>query len=237
MSLETLTAPLEIKLAGSTDTGEFEGYGAFFGNVDAHGDAIEPGAFAATLAARKAQGRPPVPMHFNHGSALFGGESAVGVWRDMSEDAKGLRVRGRISGMNTDRGRYYFERVKDGAISGLSIGFRIPQGGSTPGPKGGPQRVIKAIDLVEVSIVDDPANTLARVDAVKLAGIADLEELLRRGGLSKAAARRVAAGGWPALSGDPDPDLSEARQKAAATVAELQGVLTQHLSELKGLSR
>jgi len=31
------------------DQGRVEGYGAFFGNVDSHGDAIDRGAFHKTL--------------------------------------------------------------------------------------------------------------------------------------------------------------------------------------------
>ncbi|MBW4980833.1 hypothetical protein KZZ05_21395, partial [Marinobacter adhaerens] len=64
MHPDIIVAPLELKFAGSPDAGEFEGYGAFFGNTDLHGDRILPGAFAATLAERKAAGGS-VPMHVN----------------------------------------------------------------------------------------------------------------------------------------------------------------------------
>jgi HK97 family phage prohead protease len=164
-----IVAPLELKFAGSPDAGEFEGYGAVFGNVDQHGDRILPGAFAATLAERKLAGGI-VPMHVNHGLPQLGGQRAVGVWTDLAEDARGLRAKGRISGMNTDAGRNLFERVKDGAFPGLSIGYRVAAGGAIYGTKAGePRRSLKAIHLGELSLVDTPSNGLALIDAVKTA--------------------------------------------------------------------
>ncbi len=232
MQLETLSAPLEIKLAGSTDAGEFEGYGSFFGNRDSHGDVIVAGAFAGSLEERKAQGRGLPAMHFNHGLPEVGGERGVGVWKAMSEDSKGLHVRGRLSGMSTDRGRYLYERVKDGAIAGLSIGYRVAPNGAVFGKgKGEPKRILKALHLFEVSLVDEPSNAMARVDGVKLAAIGDLEDLLRRGGLSKAAARTLAAGGWPALTGEAPPDTDGPAMRA------LLDALDTNLADLKGMSR
>lgn len=169
MHTRIAVAPLDLKVAGSPDLGEFEGYGAFFGNVDLHGDRILPGAFAASLAETKAAGRP-IPMHVNHGLPALGGQRAVGVWTETAEDERGLRVKGRISGMNTDAGRNLFERVKDGAFPGLSIGYRVPTGGARYGTKAGePRRTLKAIQLHEVSLVDTPSNGAALIDGVKTA--------------------------------------------------------------------
>ena len=236
MALETLSAPLEIKLASNTDSGEFSGYGSFFGNTDRHGDVVHPGAFRATLEERKARGWGLPPMHFNHGLPEMGGERAIGVWSEMTEDTKGLRVRGRISGMNTDRGRHYYERLKDGAIGGMSIGFAVrPNGAEFVKGIGGSRRNLKAVNLAEVSIVDEPSNTLARVEAVKLAGPGHLETLLRRGGLSKAAAHQIVAGGWPALAGDLDPYPEPDDGRRAAAAEAFARLLDRQTNELKGL--
>ena len=169
MHTNIIVVPLELKFAGSPDAGEFEGYGAVFGNIDQHGDRILPGAFTATLAERKLAGGT-VPMHVNHGLPQLGGQRAVGIWTDLAEDGKGLRAKGRISGMNTDAGRNLFERVKDGAFPGLSIGYRVAPGGAIYGTKAGePRRSLKAVHLGEISLVDTPSNGLALVDAVKSA--------------------------------------------------------------------
>lgn len=156
----------EAKFAAGPAEGVFSGYGAMFGNIDSHGDVIEPGAFADSLGERKASGRN-VPMHLMH--RVFGGDGLpVGVWTAVEEDAKGLRVEGKISGMNTDRGRHLFELVKDGGLAGLSIGFKVRQGGAVYGTKAGqPKRTLRKLDLKEISLVDDPSNALTRVNEIK----------------------------------------------------------------------
>jgi len=159
---EYLAAAFEWKFAPDAKEGSFEGYGSVFGHQDAHGDIVLPGAFAETLAERKAQGRS-IPMHVMHG--ILGGDGLpVGVWEDASEDAHGLHLRGRLSSMDTDYGRRLYGLVKDGALGGLSIGFSLRKNGATFGtdPKGS-RRQIKAVNLHEVSLVDDPSNALARV--------------------------------------------------------------------------
>jgi HK97 family phage prohead protease len=168
--MDIYCAPLEVKFADGAPEGVFSGYGAVFGNVDAHGDVIQPGAFTDSIAERKAQGRA-VPMHLMH--RVYGGDGLpVGVWTDLSEDSKGLKVTGKISGMNTDAGRLLFERVKDGALGGLSIGYKVRPNGATYGKKAGePKRSLKALDLKEISLVDDPSNALSRVDEMKRLGL------------------------------------------------------------------
>lgn len=167
--MNTVTASLELKFAANADLGEFEGYGAVFGNVDLHGDVIAPGAFKTSLAEQAAAGRR-VPMHVNHGLQVLGGQRAVGVWSEIAEDGKGLRVKGKVSGMNTDAGRNLYERVRDGAFPGLSIGYNVAAGGASYGKVAGePKRTLKTVHLHEVSLVDAPSNGAALIDGIKTA--------------------------------------------------------------------
>jgi HK97 family phage prohead protease len=172
-SLETTSdyAFTEAKFAAGDSEGTFSGYGAIFGNIDAHGDMIVPGAFADSLTERKAAGRQ-VPMHLMH--RLFGGDGLpVGIWTTVQEDDKGLKVEGKISGMDTDYGRRIYGLVKDGALGGLSIGYKVRTNGATYGKKAGePKRTLKALSLHEISLVDDPSNALTRVDEIKAAALA-----------------------------------------------------------------
>lgn len=244
---EFLAAPLELKAIGGTDEGTFSGYGAVFGNVDVIGDKILPGAFADTLAERKLSGRP-LPMHFNHGLPDVGGERAIGVWRVVEEDNAGLRVEGKISGMGTDRGRFYFERLRDGAISGLSIGFKAKSVayGRTGAP-GEARRTISALSLAEVSIVDDPANPHARISGVKsgaVAMLARLDEIKSRFavgeplelrefeaalrdafGLSRAQAVTIAAHGYKALARESESGGEALPPAVKSAVESLDAVL------------
>lgn len=169
--LQIFSAPFQFKLAAGTagETGQVEGYGSIFGNTDSHNDIILPGAFQQSLSERKAQGRT-LPMHVMHG--FYGGDGLpVGVWNNVQEDSKGLHMQGKISGINTDAGRLLYERVKDGALGGLSIGYSVPEGGSekVSSPQG-PVRHIKQVNLHEVSLVDDPSNPLSRVSELKRMG-------------------------------------------------------------------
>ncbi len=210
MHADFYTTTIQFKFSDKPETGEFEGYGAVFGNQDAHGDVIQPGAFAASLADLARLGRR-VPMHLNHGLPEMAGRRGVGVWQDVAEDAKGLRVKGKISGMNTDAGRLLYEQVKDGAFPGLSIGYRVKPGGAIVGKlPSEPPRRLTSLDLHEISLVDSPANPEAQVTSVKtLANRAELESMLREGGLPRAAARKIASAGWAAFSGDakePEPE-------------------------------
>jgi HK97 family phage prohead protease len=160
--IDVVSAPLELKSVGAEASGEFAGYGAVFGNIDQAGDLIQPGAFAKTIAS----GRLP-HMHLQHGIKQLGGAQYVGKWTAIAEDSHGLVVEGKIAGMGTDRGRYLFEQIRDGIFGGLSIGFRVAQGGMELGPKGGPRRIIKTADVVEVSLVSDPCNTEAQIREIK----------------------------------------------------------------------
>lgn len=161
---------IEIKLASDdfdAKTGEFAGYGAIFGNVDSYGDVIAKGAFKTTLREWEERGKLP-PMLLQHGGwgASVDDMLPVGQWLEMEENAKGLKVKGKLFALGTERGQYVYEGMKSGELDGLSIGFRVKK--FTMGTKPSePRRTLEEIDLMEVSIVTFPANGKARVSAVK----------------------------------------------------------------------
>ncbi len=236
MNFGCIGTPFEFKFLDekSSAPGTFEGYGAVFGNMDSHGDVIEPGAFGASLTARKASSRPLPPMYKQHGM-VGDGRDPVGVWEAMSEDASGLHVKGRLVGLDTERGKFTYAQAKEGALGGLSIGYRVMPNGSRKGSGriGEPSRFLKAVHLSEVSLVDDPSNAFARMGMIKSAfdgdslaeeikTIRDFEDFLRDAGFSNAAAKAIAAGGFKAK---PDPrdedgigDLIRERMEALATL-------------------
>lgn len=194
---------VEIKLAPSESGAEsmtFTGYGAVFGNVDAYGDVIEPGAFAAYLSDAHA-GRQPWPsMLSQHGGWGLTAEdmTPIGSWLDLAEDGKGLKVEGRLA--DTQRGRDLHTLMKmqpRPAIDGLSIGY-IPKEWEPRSKPEDPRRRLKRIDLVEISPVTFPANRLARVGDVKslddLSRISEVESYLREaGGFSRSEAKLLVA--------------------------------------------
>lgn len=216
MDYGCIGAPFEVKFAEEGGkTGSFEGYGAVFGNMDSHGDVIEPGAFAASLLGRLKAGRRLPPMYMNHGAALGNPHEPIGVWEAMSEDTNGLNVKGRLIGLDTEKGKWNYAQMRDGAMQGLSIGYSVPPHGSKAGSgkAGEPRRHLKTINLREVSLVDDPSNPAALVYFMKSrwSGICladeiktprDFEQHLRDVGYSNAAAKAITAGGFKQR---PDP--------------------------------
>lgn len=209
--------PLRAKFAGGTE-GIIEGLASTYSEVpDAYGDVIAPGAFAQSLAAHKAAGTLPV-MLWSHRS-----DEPIGHWLEMVETPAGLAVRGQLN-LKTERGRQAFEHVDAKDVTGLSIGFSIPDGGRKSNSNG--TATLTAVTLEEVSVVALPANRGARITGVKsLASRAELEDLLRGTGLPGGAVKKVVAGGWPALSGsepDPEPNTDEIhrllRQVSAGTL-------------------
>ena len=175
-------ADCEIKVA--KDNGTFEGYASVFGGNDSYNDTIEQGAFASTLDGRK---RMPL-MLYGHNPGRV-----IGKWLHLAEDSKGLVAEGEFTPGHSDAENAYAS-MKHGAIDGLSIGFRIPKGGADEKEDGG--RIIKAVDLVEISVVTMPADDAARVSIVKedldvITSMRDAEMLLRDSGFSRAVAQTL----------------------------------------------
>ncbi len=136
-----------------------EGYASLFGEADLNGDVVERGAFAASLIRTGSSG---VRMLFQHDA-----NEPIGVWDEMREDSRGLFVRGRIL-KTAPRGKATASLIAQGAVDGLSIGFRTRRFA----PRTGEGRTLLEIDLWEVSIVTFPMLPQARLRIVKPALLA-----------------------------------------------------------------
>jgi uncharacterized protein len=207
------TRAVRLEIRAVDDEGAIEGYGSVFGVEDDYGDVVAPGAFAASLKAHKAAGTMPA-MLWQHRS-----DEPCGVWTGMEEDARGLKVMGRLV-LESQRGREAHALLKAGALTGMSIGFMSKEWSYDRDTE---IRTLTGIDLWEVSLVTFPANGAARVTDVKsteaaIAGfskLSDFEDHLREADapMSKAAARafvsRLAA-------------LVDERREAAQSTAKAQ---------------
>lgn len=164
--------------------GFFSGYASVFGLVDSYGDTIAPGAYSKTLQNRDR----PIQLRWNH----YGG--VVGKWLTLREDEKGLYVEGELTpGHSVAQDAYAL--MKHGAVNGLSIGYRPIEAEQ----KDDGTRLLKQIDLVEISIVETPADAAALIGDVKSAidgavSLKEIEALLRdAGGFSRADACALVA--------------------------------------------
>jgi hypothetical protein len=94
-------------------------------------------------------------MLFQHDPA-----EPVGTWTAMAEDSRGLRVRGELTA-GVRRADDLARLIAAGAIDGLSIGFRTLK--AARGSRGA-LRLIREIDLWEISLVTFPMLAQARLD-------------------------------------------------------------------------
>lgn len=164
-----------LKFANSGEARTFSGYASVFNGLDSYGDMIAPGAYAKTLENRDR----PIRMRWNH----FG--PVIGKFTEIHEDEVGLWVEGELT-----PGHSVAEdaaaSLKHGAVDGLSIGYRV-----VDAEQRGEARLLKEIDLVEISIVEEPADLNAQISGFKSAldeahTLKEIESLLREAaGLSK----------------------------------------------------
>lgn len=123
---------------GSKPAVRFAGYAAVFDAPDRGGDVIRRGAFA---------GAGTVPLLWQHRGRPVGSVT-------VAEDARGLRAIGSVDDPELAR------LVAAGAVDGLSIGYRTLEA------RHGVRRELRRVALLEVSLVAQPMQPLARVHAV-----------------------------------------------------------------------
>lgn len=198
----------EFKATGTDASGTFSGYAAtFMGQPDSYGDLIKSGAFTGSLT-KFAENNSAPAMLWSHSP-----DAPIGKWLSLKQDTHGLAVTGRLT-LATQRGSEAHALMKDGAL-GLSIGYRVNPGGATYEKS---SRILTSVDLLEISAVSMPANSAAKITAVKSAyprplNIREFEAALRDAcGFSVREAKRIASTGWPALTRRDD----EAGQEIAA---------------------
>lgn len=204
----------EIKFTGDGTQGIFEGYASVFGNVDSDGDIILPGAFKSAIQ----QPSRKVAMFFNHRAW----ELPVGKWDALTEDSKGLFVRGQLTPGHSGASDLK-AAMQHGTVEGMSVGFSVTKDDYSLANGGG--RIFKNITtLREISVCTFPANELAGVSAMKsidgIETIRDVENWLRDSvGLSKSQAVGLIARFKSAVRSESEPD--ETKSDISALIASI----------------
>tara|TARA_R110000868_G_scaffold100109_1_gene275254 strand:+ start:4728 stop:5360 length:633 start_codon:yes stop_codon:yes gene_type:complete len=194
----------ELNTKAIGDDGTIEGLAVGYGNVDHGGDQVMPGAISASLAGRKS-----LPMLLYHDQ-----KRPAGVWNHWQETSDGLLVKGRFA-MSSPTGKEAYGLTKDGAIGGLSMGFKTLK----QRLEGKTRQLIEA-SLHEISLVTIPMNDRTRVLSVKdivgsggLPSLPEFENALREAmGFSKTQAAAIAGKGLSQLlrgepGSEPDADF------------------------------
>jgi HK97 family phage prohead protease len=137
--------------------GRFAGYASVFNRRDTGGDVVMPGAFGKSLDKRRGR----IRLLFQHDP-----KEPVGLWETLREDGHGLFAAGRLV-PGVPRSDALRRLIENGALDGLSIGFRTVRASRQAG-----NRLLHEIDLYEVSIVTFPMMEDARIASPLTAGAA-----------------------------------------------------------------
>jgi len=160
MTLLTKNSGLGLDIKAVGDDGVIEGYASTFNVIDSYGEMVAPGAFKASIAAMK-KAKRGLKMLWQHDS-----HQPIGIWDDLEEDAKGLRVVGRLLKDTVAKAAEAYALIKEGALDELSIGYRELESAPHPDQRG--VTILKKLDLREVSPVTFGAlGQAARIDTVK----------------------------------------------------------------------
>lgn len=200
-------SPFEIKELN--DSGSIEGLLAGFGNIDSHGDVIDAKAFSRTLTERAGR---PLPMLLHHDL-----KRPIGAWREWQERPEGLYVKGSLT-LSTRDAQEAHALAKEGALTGLSIGFRARV--ERRDQRTGDNHLLD-LDLHEGSLVAIPSNPKTHVATVKaIASASDIVDLLRSAGVSGRKAKAAAGFAWKAIN-DTGADDDEVRAILNASAARI----------------
>lgn len=184
-------AELQLKDGHEDEEGHFEGFAAIFNKVDRGHDVILPGAFDKTLHRRKPR---KIKMLHQHDP-----RNIIGVWDEFTIEKKGLFAKGHLL-LEIPAAKQTHLLMKAGALDSLSIGFMTIDDSFD---RDNHARILKEVDLLEVSTVAIPMQEDAIITVVKGLGPdeletkIDLERALRKAGFSRSTAKYVCSGWTP----------------------------------------
>ena len=162
MSASYVTKNLSFKLEVKSDHNDdidfitVDGVASTFGNIDLTGDIIERGAFKSTIKLMKA-GKREIAMLNQHRIA-----EPIGFVESLKEVDDKLIMRAKFVRENFHV-KNVLPMLKGGKVLTLSIGFNIIDSENLDNGN----RIIKEIDLREISMVTMAANEEAEITSVK----------------------------------------------------------------------
>ena len=176
---EIKSFPFEVKAtAEENNIFTFEGYASTFNNVDHGDDIVIRGAFSNSLAKNS-----QVPILWQHQMS-----EVIGISVQLYEDDKGLFIKGNLPKDDTLVSGRIIPQMKVGSIKEMSIGFFTK---NYDRAKDG-IRLLKEIDLFEVSLVTKAMNSQALVTGFKsFETLRDIEQTLKDHGFSNTEAKTL----------------------------------------------
>lgn len=184
--------PLRIEVKADAPAGTISAYLTTFGNSDVVADIMSKGSVDKFIAKFNPAAKK-LPMFYEHDHT-----SIIGEWTDLKADDHGVVGTG-VLYTETTKGSDVYKLMKRNAVSSVSIGFRSAD--FEKNDEGG--RTFNEIELVETSVVLNPANDQAQIMSVKSGDgfieTSALKKHLIEGGLTKAECEALFLNGWKGL--------------------------------------
>lgn len=158
---------LEVKVNEEDNFFVFEGYASTFGNEDLGKDIVVNGAFSDTIADLKANARPIPGTNYKRMMPVLWQhqwDKPIGSFVEMSEDSKGLFVKGIMPKKSAFVRDEVMPQMEVGSVADMSIGYIVRDWKYVDDV-----RYIEKADLYETSIVTIPMNPNAAITGFKSA--------------------------------------------------------------------
>ncbi|MCF8473085.1 MAG: HK97 family phage prohead protease [Emcibacter sp.] len=186
----------DLKMMPDGQIGHFEGYASVFNVVDRGNDLIEPGAFQKSLQDRGAGG---IKFLWQHDP-----KEPMGILDEAYEDKRGLYIKGRLI-LDVERAREAYQLLNARALDGLSIGFHTLKSYQ----RSDGVRVLKEVDLWEISLVTFPMNEFSRIFSFKSEKVTTVNESALVAGLRHLTALMAPPSSGAATGHKPRPNHSK----------------------------
>jgi uncharacterized protein len=162
--MDLITKQFKIDTNTITDKGEFTGVASHYGSKDYANDIVVKGAFTQSI--RENNNKVVLLLHHKI-------DEPVGLV-EIEDSNEALMVRGKIN-LDVTKGREAFALMKQGAITGLSVGFLKEKWDFDPVKQA---RIIQKGNLKEISLVTFPCNEKTKIDlmSVKSEDLASKED-------------------------------------------------------------
>lgn len=223
------TKSLSFKIADDGSLGRFSGDASTYGNVDLAGDIVLPGAFKRCLAEKGIH----YPLLWSHDM-----KDVIGSF-DVVDSEAALRIEGSFN-MDVQRGKEGYHLLKRGDLRGLSIGYIVRD--CDWDAEG--HRLLKDVELVEVSLVAFPCNPEATAEAKNMKlelkeGLSSLDEETRAAfiGMVKEALSEIEKEDGKEGEGIPPEDGTEAEDGPEENNEDDAKAIRDIVAEVKSLHK
>lgn len=164
MTIETkfLRVPFELKeFQDNENYFKFSGYASTFNNVDRGDDVVLKGAFINTISRlMKKNKKGKLPLLWQHDKQM-----PIGIFTNLVEDKEGLYVEGEMPKSDTFVSGRVVPQMNIGSIDSMSIGY-----GTIDYDLEKEKRILKQLELFEISLVTTPMNERAVITDMKCKG-------------------------------------------------------------------